>query len=89
MKKTFHVFTDSDQNAWYFTEYKQAGKKRIRVSYVLPDSIKEITCFDANLPNANTKANLAASALRAIPSDKRVQASRDNGKKGGRPRKSD
>ena len=31
--------------------------------------------------------NKAAAALRAIPSDKRAQASRDNGKLGGRPRK--
>lgn len=29
----------------------------------------------------------AARMLRAIPSEKRAQASRDNGKKGGRPRK--
>ena len=29
----------------------------------------------------------AAQALRAIPSEKRAQASRENGKKGGRPRK--
>jgi hypothetical protein len=29
----------------------------------------------------------AASVLRAIPSEKRAQASRKNGKKGGRPRK--
>lgn len=32
-------------------------------------------------------AKVAAKALRAIPSDKRSQASRDNGKKGGRPKK--
>ena len=31
--------------------------------------------------------NAAAQALRAIPSDKRAQASRKNGKKGGRPKK--
>lgn len=29
----------------------------------------------------------AALALRSIPSEKRTQASRDNGKKGGRPKK--
>ncbi|QOZ20816.1 hypothetical protein XI02_42115 [Bradyrhizobium sp. CCBAU 21365] len=32
------------------------------------------------------KKNTAAQALRAIPSDKRAAASRENGKKGGRPR---
>lgn len=31
--------------------------------------------------------NAAAQALRAIPSEKRQQASRENGKKGGRPKK--
>lgn len=31
-------------------------------------------------------ASEAARTLRAIPSEKRAQASRDNGKKGGRPR---
>lgn len=33
------------------------------------------------------KPAMAARVLRAIPSEKRVQASRENGKKGGRPRK--
>lgn len=32
--------------------------------------------------------NPAAVALRAIPSEKRARASRENGKKGGRPKKS-
>jgi hypothetical protein len=34
-----------------------------------------------------TTKNPAAQALRAIPSEKRAQASRDNGKKGGRKRR--
>lgn len=31
--------------------------------------------------------NAAAQALRAMPSEKRAEASRQNGKKGGRPKK--
>jgi hypothetical protein len=38
------------------------------------------------LPKTETK-NAAAQALRAIPSEKRTQASRENGKKGGRKRR--
>lgn len=34
-----------------------------------------------------TQPAIAAAALRAIPSDKRSAASRENGKRGGRPRK--
>jgi len=41
---------------------------------------------DVNRP-AGPDVTAAARALRAIPSERRAQASRENGKKGGRPKK--
>lgn len=47
-----------------------------------PDGTWKLT-----MPDKGIDKSAAASALRAIPSEARTQASRDNGKLGGRPKK--
>lgn len=67
------MFFDAIQTSWFCTDGTRASKP---CKFCFPNEYAEYLSENP------------AAALRAISSEKRSQASRENGKKGGRPKKS-
>lgn len=67
--------------------YIEARSKPLYNGHIKDAYQNLVEAVHAAAPDGTDAKNTAAQALRAIPSEKRSQASRENGKKGGRPKK--